>query len=121
MIGGLLYLITSRLNIMQVVCLVARYQANPKQSHDQAVKRIFRHMKVTPYYELWYKKEDDFTLKEYTNVDWAGCANDRRSTRDGAFLLEVRLVSLWCKKYDLVSLSIVEAKYTATSRFTQVM
>lgn len=56
MIGGLLYLIAPRPNIMQVVCLVARFHANLKVTHEQVVKIIVRHLKETMDYGLWYKK-----------------------------------------------------------------
>lgn len=62
-IGGLLYLTNSTPNIMQVVCLVARFQASLKQTHDEVVKRIFRYLKGTQDFGLWYKKDRDFMLK----------------------------------------------------------
>jgi len=48
MIGSLLYLTATRLEIQFAVCLCARYQASPRISHRQAVKRIFRYLKYTP-------------------------------------------------------------------------
>lgn len=54
MIGKLLYLTASKPDIMQTVCLVARFQANPKVTNEQAVKRIFRYLKGTVGYGLWY-------------------------------------------------------------------
>ncbi|GJQ95879.1 retrovirus-related pol polyprotein from transposon TNT 1-94 [Tanacetum coccineum] len=56
MIGSLMYLTASRLNIQFSTCLYARYQANPKESHLIAVKRIFRYLKGTPSLGLWYPK-----------------------------------------------------------------
>lgn len=75
-IGGLLYLTTTRLNSMHVVCLVARFQADPKEAHVIVVKRIFRYLKGTPNYSLWYPKGVDFTLSAYTNADWVRCVDD---------------------------------------------
>lgn len=109
MIGGLLYLTDSRLHIMQVVYLVARYQANPKKSHYQVVKRIFRYLKGTLNYGLWYKNDDDFTLKSYTDFDWVRCAYDRRRTSGGTFFLGDRLVSWLSKKQDSMSLSTTKS------------
>lgn len=80
MIGELLYLTTTRPDIMHAVCLVARFQADPKEAYVTAVKRIFRYLKGTPDYELWYPKSDDFTLSTYTDVDWARCVDDWKST-----------------------------------------
>jgi len=76
MIGSLLYLTTSRLDIMLAVRLVARYQSTPKQSHLLATKRIFRYLKGTIGYGLWYLKGKDFTLTTYTYVDWASYVDD---------------------------------------------
>lgn len=76
MIGGLVYLIASRLDIMQVVFLVAWYQANPKKTHEQVVKGIFRYLKGTVDYDLWYKKDNNFTMKAYTYVDRNECIDD---------------------------------------------
>ena len=56
MIGSLLYLIASRPDIMFSVCMCARYQANPKESHEKAVKRILRYLRYTPCFGLWYPK-----------------------------------------------------------------
>ena len=68
MIGSLLYLTTSRLDIMLAVGLVGRYQSTPKQSHLLATKRIFRYLKGTTRYGIWYPKGKDFTLKTYTDT-----------------------------------------------------
>lgn len=66
-------------DIMQVVCLVVKYQANPKQSRDQVLKRICRYLNET-LNGLWYKKDDGFTLRAYTDVDWVRWVDDKRST-----------------------------------------
>ena len=73
MIGSLLYLTASRLDVMLAVGLVARYQAAPKQNHLLAVKRIFRYLQGTTQYEIWYPKSKNFTLSAYTDADWASC------------------------------------------------
>jgi hypothetical protein len=56
MIGSLLYLTTSRPNIMFSVCMCARFQASPKEAHLVPVKRILRYLKHTPSISLWYPK-----------------------------------------------------------------
>jgi hypothetical protein len=80
MIGSLLYVTTSRPDVMQAVGQVARFQAAPKESHVLAVKRIFRYLKGTEEFGLWYPKGKDLSLIAYTDADWAGCIDDRRST-----------------------------------------
>ena len=80
MIGSLLYLTASRPDIMFSTCLCARYQANPKESHLIAVKRIFRYLKGTKNLGLWYPKDSAFDLMAYTDSDYGGCRLDRKST-----------------------------------------
>ncbi|KAK6124581.1 hypothetical protein DH2020_041677 [Rehmannia glutinosa] len=80
MIGSLLYLTTSRPDILHAVCLCARFQSNPKESHMSAVKRIFRYLKGTIQYGLFYPKNENFSLKGYSDSDYAGNIDDRKST-----------------------------------------
>ena len=113
MIGSLLYLTASRPDIMFSTCLCARYQADPKESHLAAVKRIFRYLKGTPNLGLWYPKDSDFELVGYSDSDFAGCTLDRKSTSGGCQLLGGRLISWSSKKQNSVSTSTAEAEYIA--------
>ena len=96
MIGSLLY--PSRLDIMFSVCMCARYQAMPMESHLIAVKRILRYLKYTPYLGLWYPKGARFQLVGYSDSDYVGCRIDRKSTSRGCHFLGRSLVSLMSKK-----------------------
>ncbi|GKA77890.1 hypothetical protein Tco_0784427 [Tanacetum coccineum] len=80
MIGSLMYLTASRPDIQFSTCLSARYQANPKESHLIAVKRIFRYLKGTPCLGLWYPNCSGFDLKGYSESNYAGCNMDMKST-----------------------------------------
>ena len=73
MIGSLMYLTASRPDIMFGVCICARYQAAPKTSHLEAVKRIFRYLKGRQHLGLWYPKDSDFHFAAYTDSDFGGC------------------------------------------------
>jgi hypothetical protein len=84
---------TSRPNVMQEVGEVARFQAAPKESHVLVVKRIFRHLKGTEEFVLWYPKGNDISRISYTDADWAGCIDDRRSSNGAVFYLGECLVS----------------------------
>ena len=122
MIGSLLYLTATRPDILYAVCLAARYQADPREAHLQAVKRIFRYLKGTEGHGLFYKRNSSLTLYAYSDADWAGCVDDRKSTSGGAFYLGDNLVSWHSKKQESVSLSTAEAEYiAATSSCTQVL
>ncbi|GJR52233.1 putative ribonuclease H-like domain-containing protein [Tanacetum coccineum] len=80
MIGSLMYLTSSRPDIMFAVCACARYQVNLKVSHLHAVKRIFRYLKGQPKLGLWYPKDSPFDLVAYTDSDYAGASLDKNST-----------------------------------------
>jgi hypothetical protein len=92
MIGSLLYVTASRPDIMQVVGLVGRFQEAPKETHILAVKRIFRYLKGTLDFGLWYPIGKYFTLTTYTDVDWADSVDDKKSTSGG----ELFLGNAWC-------------------------
>ncbi|GJU24412.1 putative ribonuclease H-like domain-containing protein [Tanacetum coccineum] len=83
MIGSLMYLTSSRPDIMFAVCACARYQVNPKVSHLHVVKRVFRYLKDQPKLGLWYPKDSPFDLVAYTDSDYAGASLDRKSTTGG--------------------------------------
>nr|GEY89865.1 hypothetical protein [Tanacetum cinerariifolium] len=83
MIGSLMYLTSSRPDIMFAVCACARFQVTLKVSHLNAVKRIFRYFKGKPYLGLWYPKDSPFDLVAYSDSDYAGASLDRKSTTGG--------------------------------------
>jgi hypothetical protein len=115
MIGSLLYITTSRPDIMQAVGMVGRYQYAPKQSHLVAVKMIFKYLKGTMTYGLWYPKNQNFQLTAYSDVDWANCVDERKSTSGGAFFLGDSLVAWLNKKQGSISLSTTEVEYIASA------
>ncbi|KAD3336917.1 hypothetical protein E3N88_32436 [Mikania micrantha] len=116
MIGSLMYLTARMPDIMFSVCLCARYQADPKESHEIAVKRIFRNLKGKPDLGLMYPKDEDFYLTAYTDSDFGGDNWDRKSTSGGCQYLGNKLVSWQCKKQTNVSISTAEAEYIAASQ-----
>ncbi|GJR77300.1 retrovirus-related pol polyprotein from transposon TNT 1-94 [Tanacetum coccineum] len=115
MIGSLMYLTSSRPDIMFAVCACAGYQVNPKVSHLYAVKRIFRYLKGQLKLGLWYPKDFPFDLVAYIDSDYAGASLDRKSTIGGCQFLGCRLISWQCKKQTVVANSTTEAEYVAAS------
>nr|GFB74065.1 uncharacterized mitochondrial protein AtMg00810-like [Tanacetum cinerariifolium] len=95
MIGSLMYLTSSRQD-MFAVCACARFQVTPKDSHLQAVKRIFRYLKGKPHLGLWYPKDSSFNLVAYFDIDYAGASLDRKSTTRCCQFLGCRLISWHC-------------------------
>ena len=85
MIGSLLYVTTSRLDVMHVVGQVAIFQYVRKETHIIIVKRILKYLKGNVEFGLWYPKGNELTLIAYSDVDWEGCIDDRRSTSGTLF------------------------------------
>jgi hypothetical protein len=113
MIGSLLYLCASRPDIMLSVCMCARFQADPKEVHLRAVKRIMRYLVYTPKFGLWYPRGSTFDLIGYLDADWVGRKIDRKSTSRTCQFLGRSLVSWASKKQNSVALSTAEAEYIA--------
>jgi hypothetical protein len=113
MIGSLLYLCASRPDIMLSVCMCARFQADPKDIHRTAVRRILRYLIHSSGFGLWYPKGAPFELIGYSDSDYAGCKVDRKSTSGTCQFLGRSLVSWSSKKQNSVALSTAEAEYIA--------
>ncbi|GJT51054.1 retrovirus-related pol polyprotein from transposon TNT 1-94 [Tanacetum coccineum] len=93
MVRALMYLTTSRPNIVHATCYCARYQAKPTEKHLTAVKQIFRYLKNTINMGLWYPKDPGFKLTVFLDSDHAGCLDSRKSTSGGIEFLGV----LWLR------------------------
>nr|GEY05539.1 hypothetical protein [Tanacetum cinerariifolium] len=111
MIGSLMYVTSSRPDIMFATCMCARYQANPNEHHVPAVKRIFRYLKRTINLGLWYSEDFGFDLTAYSVADHAGCLLDRKSTSGSVQFLGDKLVCWSSKKQNCVSISSEESEY----------
>ncbi|GJT28516.1 retrovirus-related pol polyprotein from transposon TNT 1-94 [Tanacetum coccineum] len=86
------------------------YQANPKESHLVAIKRIFRYLKGTPNLGLWYPKGSGFDLKAYSDSNYVECNLDRNSTSGGCQILRGKLVCWSAKKQSYIAMSSAEAE-----------
>nr|GEX18190.1 copia protein [Tanacetum cinerariifolium] len=105
-IGALMYLTSSRPDIVQTTYLCARYQAKPTEKHLKEVKRIFRYL---------YTKDSGFELTGFSDADYAGCKDTFKSTSGGAQFLGEKLVSWSLKKQDCTTLSTAKAEYVSLS------
>ncbi|XP_074263623.1 secreted RxLR effector protein 161-like [Silene latifolia] len=115
MIGSLLYLTASRPDIQFSVCACARFQANPKESHFKAVKRIFRYLIGTQGLYLWYPTHYELDLVGFSDADYAGDTLDRKSTSGIATFLVPCLISWASKKQNTVALSTAESEYVSAA------
>ncbi|GJX94663.1 retrovirus-related pol polyprotein from transposon TNT 1-94 [Tanacetum coccineum] len=121
-IGSLMYLTSSRPDIVQVVCYCARYYARPTEKHLKEVKRIFRYLRGTINMGLWYPKGSGFELTAFSDADHVGCVDTRKSTSRGIQFLGDKLVSWMLKKQDCTAMSSAEAECVAlSSSCAQVM
>nr|GEW40335.1 hypothetical protein [Tanacetum cinerariifolium] len=98
MIGSLMYVTSSRPDIIFATGMCARYQENPNEHHVSAVKRIFHYLKGTINLGLWYPKDSGFDLTAYSDADHAGCHLDRKSTSGSVQFLGDKLIQVAQKK-----------------------
>ncbi|GJW15502.1 hypothetical protein Tco_0019635 [Tanacetum coccineum] len=115
MFGSLMYLTSSRPDIMFAVCACARYQVNPKFSHLHAIKKIFRYLKGQLKLSLWYLKDSLFDLVAYTDSYYVRASLDRKSTTGGCQFLDAPYSQ--DPKQTVVANSTTEAEYVAASSF----
>ncbi|GJY42426.1 retrovirus-related pol polyprotein from transposon TNT 1-94 [Tanacetum coccineum] len=115
MVGSLMYLTASRPDLVFAVCMCARYQASPTKKHLEALKRVFRYLRGTINWGLWYPKDTAMALTAYADADHAGCQDTRRSTSGSAQFLGDKLVSWSSKKQKSTAISTTKAEYIAMS------
>lgn len=114
-VGGLIYLTHSRLDIMFAVSLISRFMHKPSRQHMGAAKRVLRYIRGTLSFGLRYQKVSNCKLISYTDSDWAGCAYDRKSTSGYAHSLGSGVISWASKKQQTIALSSSEAEYMAAT------
>jgi hypothetical protein len=115
MVGNLMYLTTTRPDIMYGVSLISRFMKTTKESHWKACKRIMRYVNGTKYFGILYSTLEDFKLIGYTDSDCGGNIDDRKSTSGYTFHFGTSIVSWASRKHPIVTLSLAEAKYVATT------
>ena len=119
-VGSLLYLsIWTRPDITFAVSNVAKFCSKPSNEHWTAVKRIMRYLKGTMNYGLCYDKGKPGDCVGFSDSDWAGDINDRRSTSGYVFQICGTAVSWRSKKQSCVALSTAEAEYMALASAAQ--
>jgi hypothetical protein len=115
LVGSLMYLTATRLDLMYVVSLISRFMASPTELHLQAAKRVLRYLKGTVDLGVFYRKKGNGELMAYTDSDYAGDVDDRKSTSGYVFLLSEGAVSWSSKKQPVVALSTTEAEFVAAA------
>ena len=118
-VGSLMYaMLGTRPDISYSVGVISQYSSNPGEQHWRAVKRIFRYLKGTMNYSLEYRRSDQVT-HGYSDADWAGNLDNRRSTTGYAFIMNNAAISWASKRQPTVALSTTEAEYMALAQATK--
>ena len=120
-VGSLLYASTiTRADLAFAVNRLGQFASNPNQTHEQALKRIFRYINGTLAFGLRYTSSSTSTgLLGYSDADWAGCKITRRSTGGYCFFWRASLISWSTKRQATVALSSCEAEYMALTQATK--
>lgn len=121
-IGSLLYLTASRLDISFSAGVCARYQATPIESHLKVAKRIIRYVHGTINFGLWYPFDTTPVLARFSDANWVENVDNCKSTSGGCFYVGNFLVSWYSRKQNSISLSTTEVEYLAVgSGYTQLL
>ncbi|CAL5351786.1 unnamed protein product [Camellia sinensis] len=115
MVGSLMYLTITRPDIMHGVSLISRYMEHPTELYLLAAKRIFRYLKGTTDFGILYKKGEQSGLIGFTDSDYAGDSNDRKSTSGYIFTMGSGVISWLSRKQPIVTLSTTEAEFVAVA------
>lgn len=119
LVGSLLYLTLTRPDIAYAVGIISRYMADLHIEHWKATKRILKYIKGTDQLGIEYKFGGEPTLVGYTDSEYAGNIDDRKSTSGYIFHLGSGPISWSSKKQSTVSLSYIEAEYIGSSKASQ--
>jgi hypothetical protein len=98
LIGSLMYLVNTRLNISFAVNSLSQFTVDPRRVHWIAVKHLLHYLRGTMEYRLLYERSDGVRLAGFTNVDWAGCAKDRKSTSGCCFNIGSSIIFWFSRK-----------------------
>nr|GEY55792.1 hypothetical protein [Tanacetum cinerariifolium] len=115
MVGTLMYLITSRPDLIFVICMCGRYQAKPTEKYLHVVKGIFKYLRGTVNRGLWYLNDSSIALTAYVDDDHVDCQDTRQSTSGSMQLLGDKLVSWSSKRQKCAAISSTKAEYIALS------
>ncbi|KAG5232745.1 Retrovirus-related polyprotein from transposon [Salix suchowensis] len=114
-VGSLMYLTATRPDTMFVVSLISRFMECPTEEHLAAAKRVLRYLKGTINLGIFYRKGGHAELEGYSDSDYAGDLDDRKSTSGYLFMLRSGSVCWSSKKQPVVSLSTTEAEFIAAA------
>lgn len=115
LVGSLMYLTSTRPDIMLSVSIISRFMETPTEAHWKAGKRILRYVAGTLQHGIYYSNSHGSQLIGYSDSDYAGSIDDRKSTTGYAFHIGTELISWRSRKQSIISLSSAEAEYVAAT------
>ena len=123
-IGSLVYAaIATRPDIHATVIMLSRFMSNPGKVHWNGIKQIFRYLNSTLNYGLKFSGScngsNNIELTGFSDSEYAGCYDTRRSTSGYVFQLGGGPISWQSRRQPLVTLSVTEAEYVALTYATQ--
>lgn len=118
-VGKLLFLTTTRPDLSYSVGIAARFMSKPQQQHLDAVKHILRYIKTTTDFGISFQRSPTLALEGFTDADYLGCLDTRRSTAGYVFKLATGPISWASKRQPTVSDSTTEAEYKALCEATK--
>ncbi|XP_073300640.1 secreted RxLR effector protein 161-like [Primulina huaijiensis] len=118
LVGSHIYVTHTRPDISFAIGVVSRFMHDPSKVHFTAAKRILRYLLGTKKLGLHYVKDQDNKLVGFTDSEWAGCKDDRKSTSGYIFCLGSKVIAWSSKKQKTIALSSAKAEYIATTEAT---
>nr|GEW91104.1 copia-type polyprotein [Tanacetum cinerariifolium] len=115
LVGSLMYITTTRPDIQFIVSYISRFMSKPTDSHLVAAKRVLRYLQGTLDYGIWYRRGGKGEMEVFTDSDFAGDWNDRKSTSGYLVLWDGAAITWSSKKQSVVALSSTEAEYVAAA------
>ncbi|KAG9447193.1 hypothetical protein H6P81_013321 [Aristolochia fimbriata] len=103
--------VCTRPDIAFVVGMLGRYQSNPRLDHWRATKKVLRYLQGTKNYMLTYRRSDSLEVVGYSDSDFAGCVDSRKSTSRYIFMFVGRVISWRSAKQTIIATSTMEAEF----------
>jgi hypothetical protein len=110
-----MYLANTRPDIIFAINSLSQFMVDPQRVHWIVAKHVLRYLTGTVEYNLLYERSGGVTLPGFTDVDWVGCAEDRKSTSSCCFSIGSGIISWFSRKQKSVALSYAKAAYMAAS------
>jgi hypothetical protein len=113
-VGSLMYAqVCIRPDIAFVVGMLGRYQSNLGIDHWRVAKKAMRYLQGTKKYMLMYRRTNNLEVIGYSDSDFVGCVDSRKSTSGYIFMMTCGAVSWMSAKKTLIATSTMEAKFVS--------